>query len=143
MRKLSKKQILRIIIAALLGLLCIYILSRFSHIILGPRIVLDAKFTETLTSPVIDLSGHIAGGRLLWINGTQVPVEQNGHFETQLVVPTGYTMITLESRNELGSRRIKKIPVYYQPPEVSEETNTTSVEPPETESQIPITTSNQ
>lgn len=98
-----------------IGLIALFIISRFGNAILGPRIKLDSIPTQTLTEPALFLSGVVKGGRLLWINGVQIPVDTTGKFATQLVVPPGYTIMTLEAADELGSRRRQQLPVYYLP----------------------------
>lgn len=117
MRRLNRKQIIKISISIITALLVVYIVTRFGHLITGPRIKIDSVPKDALTTSVVTLSGTIKGGRLFWINGAQIPIEKNGRFETQLVVPPGYTIITLEAEDELGSRRTKVVPIYYLPPE--------------------------
>jgi len=96
-------------------LVVIFIASRFGHIIIGPRVIFDWTPAETLTEPALTLSGKVKGGRLMWINKVQVPVDTRGHFETQLVVPPGYSIIVIEAEDELGIRRRKELSVYYLP----------------------------
>lgn len=96
-------------------LVIVFIISRFSNVIVGPRILLDAVPDAALSEPAFTLSGKIKGGRLLWINQSQIPVDINGRFETQLVVPPGYTIMTLEAADELGARRTRQLPIYYLP----------------------------
>lgn len=116
MKKLNKKQYLTIGTTIATLLLLLYIVSRFGHIITGPRILLDDVPDNPITTSTLQISGTIKGGRLFWINQAQTPIEKNGRFTTQLVVPAGYTIITLEAEDELGSRRTKTIPIYYLPP---------------------------
>lgn len=121
----------------------IFVASRFGHVIIGPRIILDATPTETLTEPAFTLSGSIKGGSLFWINDVQVPVDTAGRFETQLVVPEGYSIIQLEAEDSLGTRREKWLPVYYLPPALPssevEETPTSDLETAEQELTTEIT----
>ncbi len=117
MKRWSKKNVIRLGVTIGSLLLLLFIVSRFGHVITGPRIIIDNAPKETLTVPSLTLSGKIKGGKLLWINGSQVPVNQKGIFIAELVVPPGYTIMTLEAQDELGARRRKMIPIYYLPSE--------------------------
>lgn len=126
---MQNKQIYRsIAIGVGVTLVLIFVVSRFGQAVVGPRIQFDSV-PETLSEPAFTLTGKIKGGRLLWINNVQIPVDIEGRFETQLVVPPGYTIMTVEAEDELGTRRKKKLPVYYLPSSTISPTEETVAEP--------------
>lgn len=126
MKTENRKKYRNIAIGIGTGLVLIFVASRFGHIVIGPRIILDSVPATSLTEPALTLSGTIKGGRLFWINNVQVPVDTQGRFETQLVVPSGYTIMVLEAEDELGTRRRKELPVYYLPSPTDSPTETSA-----------------
>lgn len=80
----------------------------------GPRITVPA--TQTVVhDPVVLIRGkadHIAS---LFMNGKQIPVDENGVFEQPYALAPGYNKVLLYATDQYGAGREESIEVLYEP----------------------------
>ena len=85
------------------------------HSALSATTVTVAGLSEntTVTNPVIELSGSALHALEVIINGHHVPLETSGAFRDTIVVPDGYSVVTVEAAGRDGKTVTKQYPVYY------------------------------
>ena len=94
--------ILSIGVLALCGTLMLYVAFQARHILEGPVITLasDASFETSLSTVV--LSGIARNITSLSLNGRTIYTDDTGAFTETLVLPVGYTIMTLTAKDRYG-----------------------------------------
>lgn len=114
-------------------LVALYAYFEASDALFGPRIIL-ADAPVSVSSPFITLKGqaeHIAELRL---NGTPIPVTEEGVFEEPYLLAEGFNRIVLEAKDQYGRETSQTLSIRYVPlpdttptEEASASTSTTEV----------------
>lgn len=114
-------------------LVALYAYFEASDALFGPRIILGEAPTS-VSSPFITLKGqaeHIAELRL---NGTPIPVTEEGVFEEPYLLAEGFNRIVLEAKDQYGRETSQTLSIRYVPlpgatptEEASASTSTTEV----------------
>ena len=106
-----------ILILTLMGLVVLgYGYARAHDLIAGTKIViLEPRPMETTTKQILTIRGEVGPITHLKINGDQVLVGEDGHFELKLLLATGFNLLEVRATDKFN-REVKKIfEVVYQP----------------------------
>jgi len=85
-----------------------YGLFEARRLIEGPRIVIDTpKDGETLSDPMVHISGNVQNAAFLSINDVPVLADAQGNFDTELTPPPGYEVFKISATDRF--KRTKTI----------------------------------
>lgn len=92
------------ILLAAISLLALYALFQARHVILGPQITLQTDTYDGVaaTAPVHGTAENIVS---LTLNGRAIYTDDQGNFDEEVVLPVGYTVITLTAEDRYGRVR--------------------------------------
>lgn len=80
----------------------------------GPKVVMSSQ-AAAVHDPLVTISGHADRITSLTLNGTAVPVTQEGIFDQQYLLSPGENTITVEGKDEYGRTASQSISYTYQP----------------------------
>lgn len=92
------------ILLAAISLLALYALFQARHVILGPQITLQPDTYDGVSATVL-LHGTAENIVSLTLNGRAIYTDDQGNFDEELVLPVGYTVITLTAEDRYGRVR--------------------------------------
>ncbi len=80
----------------------------------GPTIKIELpKDGETLSNPLVTIIGVAKNVSYLTLNGRQIYVDQEGRLLERLLLPYGYSILTLEGRDRFGRSTKESIRLFY------------------------------
>lgn len=83
--------------------LFVYIFFQYHAAFFSPSLsISEPKENATITSQVVNITGHTEADTSVTINGIPVFVEGNGNFTKQIAVFSGATTLTIQSVNSFG-----------------------------------------
>lgn len=94
-----------LLLLCLIGGIVSYVLFQARHIIEGPLITLDAEPTHMQSGTTVTLVGTAENITTLSLNGRTIFTDDQGHFEETVVLPVGYTVVTLTAQDRYGRQR--------------------------------------
>ena len=106
-------------------LILIYAYFESRAMLYGPKITISSEIV-TIYEPYTLIRGQAENITELRINGTIVPVTEEGLFEESYVVSAGQNHVVLDARDKYGRTRQKTIEIIYIPSQDSTK-NTTPV----------------
>ncbi len=71
----------------------------------------------TFSSPLITVKGSARNIAFLSLNGRRIFTDQAGNFSERLLLPSGYSIMTLVGTDRFGHRAQKQLELVYKPPE--------------------------
>ena len=83
-------------------------------VISGPKVALSSQ-AAAVHDPLVTISGRADRITSLTLNGTAVPVTQDGAFNQQYLLSPGENTITIEGKDEYGRIASQNISYTYQP----------------------------
>jgi len=95
-------------IRIILAILFIAISAGYSYyamrdIIAGPTIAaLSPNDGDNVSSSLVTVSGNVQRASLVTLNDREILIDESGEFTEQLLLPNGYTIISVEARDKLG-----------------------------------------
>ncbi len=89
-------------ILCLCGILALYVTFQARHILEGPIITLTSEERGEVTAPTVTLSGTALNIASLSLNGRPIYTDDTGAFTETLVLPLGYTIMTLTAKDRYG-----------------------------------------
>ncbi len=89
-------------IVGLCGIIATYAFFQARHIIDGPLITLTEEPAHIQSSPTITLRGTAENITSLSLNGRDIYTDDRGGFEETVILPSGYTIMTLYARDRYG-----------------------------------------
>lgn len=103
-----------LVIILIVGLLIVgYAFNRSYSLIEGPVINVASPLRgETVTEAVIAVAGTARNIARLTLNGRSISVNDKGEFSEPLIVPEGYTVMTITAEDKFGKRRELEFPLY-------------------------------
>lgn len=103
-----------LIIILIVGFLIVgYAFNRSYSLLEGPVIhVASPSRGETITEAVIAVAGTARNIARLTLNGRSISVNDKGEFSEPLIVPEGYTVMTITAEDKFGKRREFEFPLY-------------------------------
>ena len=89
----------KIAIAAVLVTLLGYGALEARHLIRGPVIDLDVPSDYTSSDGFIEVSGTAHNTETLTVNGALLPIDEDGRFKDELLLPKGGAILSLTARD--------------------------------------------
>lgn len=124
----SRKLIIRIL--TILGILIVVGYSFFAlkDVLRGPRInIITPVSGYATTTQMITVAGRVLRGNLFFINNATTTIDLKGNFAEQLLLSSGYNIMTLEARDRYGRTSHETIEMILTPKTVpSTSTSTTT-----------------
>ena len=100
-------------IVLIAGALGGYVWFQARDLIGGPQVTLETPSDwTTVGHNFISLSGTARDISYLRLNGKQIYVDENHRFDESLLLPFGYTIMTIEAEDRFGRIVSKKIHLY-------------------------------
>ena len=90
------------LIAAMLGLILLYILFQARFLLAGPQISMIDEPESIQNSQVVKLRGHARNITRISLNGRQIFTDKAGYFDEALVLENGYTIATIQATDRYG-----------------------------------------
>lgn len=112
-RTILKFSLVGIAFAALLA----YAYLQGRDFIEGPQLtIISPKNGQTIasTSPLVALRGTAAHIAFLTVDGLQIYTDEKGSFSRALLLPTGYSIITVKAQDKFGRSITKEVQVVVQ-----------------------------
>ncbi len=72
---------------------------------------------EIFSSPLITVKGSARNIAFLSLNGRRIFTDQAGNVSEQLLLPSGYSIMTIEATDRFGHRATKQLELVYKVPE--------------------------
>ena len=122
----SRKLIIRIL--TILGILIVVGYSFFAlkDVLRGPRINIATPTSGyATTTQMITLAGKVIRGNLFFINNATTTIDLKGNFSEQLLLSSGYNIMTLEARDRYGRTSHETIEMILTPKKVPSTSTTT------------------
>lgn len=91
-----------LLISAVVGAMSAYALFQARHIIDGPLVSLRDELAHLQQSPTVTLAGTAENITALTLNGRTIYTDDQGNFTETLVLPRGYTIVTLTAEDRYG-----------------------------------------
>lgn len=97
----------------ILGLFLAYVLFQARFLIAGPIVFIETPQSgSTVEAGGITITGEAKRISHLSLNGRPIHVDESGRFSERLLVPEGYTIITLTARDRFGRERDALLHLY-------------------------------
>ncbi len=101
---LSLPFILKTIGAIIVGcLIVLYALFQARHVLLGPQISLSEEIPAMVATSSIIVRGMAENIISIRLNGRPIFTTDEGVFEEVVILPPGYTIVTIEAEDRYGS----------------------------------------
>ncbi len=85
------------------------------NLIEGPVITIEnPKNGETLHSPLVTIEGASHNVAFITLNDRQIFTDESGHINEQLLLPYGYTILSIKAKDKLGRETAERIELVYQ-----------------------------
>ncbi len=116
--KLAKRPRIRpsrALVAAALVLLGSYALYQARDLIRGPELTISTPSDGVShATGLLTIEGQAERIAHLYLNGRLIFTDESGHFNEQLLLPPGYTIIRLEADDKFGRKVNQTIHLYGQ-----------------------------
>jgi hypothetical protein len=83
-------------------------------VISGPKVAVSSQ-AAAVHDPLVTISGQADRITSLTLNGTAVPVTQDGAFDQQYLLSPGENTVTIEGKDEYGRCATQSVSYTYQP----------------------------
>ena len=115
-RHFSLNLLVKLLLAlTILSLLVFYALFQARLLITGPTISLSNELAYIQHERTITVSGNAQNIVSLTLNDRDIFTDDDGNFNEVLVLPDGYTIMTLKASDRYGRRTILEKQLMYQP----------------------------
>lgn len=94
----------------LLIMICVLTYINMREVVSGVKI--NAEITNSDGKSFSNVSGFAKNATLLVLNGREISVDKNGAFDEAIALPDGYSVVTLEARDQFGKNSKKAFEVY-------------------------------
>lgn len=92
------------------GILCSYILFQARNIISGPVLIIDAPLSgQTVDDSLVIVRGSTRNVAHMTFNDRQIFMDKNGAFTEPILLPVGYTILTIAAEDRFGRTQVKHI----------------------------------
>lgn len=87
-----------------------YAIFQFQDLLSGPTITITSPQNgQTLESPLVEISGTARRVAFISLNGRQIFTNPQGEFREQLVLSTGYNIITVSAEDKFNRTTEKQL----------------------------------
>lgn len=97
------------------GALVAYALWEARFLIAGPTLTLAAEPPTAQISRTVTIAGAARNISEITLNGRPIFTDKDGNFSEQVVLESGYTILTLRARDRYGREKILERPFVYVP----------------------------
>ena len=98
-----------------------YTFLRAQSFLFGPTLTVVFPKPHQYVPHTFTLRGLAENSTYISINDQRVYPDKKGHFEKDLVLPTGYTIVKLYAHNRQKREQIIHLPLYIQPYDTNQE----------------------
>jgi hypothetical protein len=96
--------LLKVVGSILLGIMVLgYVIFQARHLIVGPQITLTSDVPASIATSSVVIQGIAENITSLSLNGRTIFTTDTGVFEEVVVLPIGYTMVTIEAVDRYGA----------------------------------------
>lgn len=122
----TPKLIIGMTLAALVSVgLLVYAYLQSRDFLRGPVITItEPRNGSVATSSFITLSGKARNVAFLTLNSRQIFTDERGNFSESLLLPEGYSIMTIEAKDRFGHVAQKRLELVYKP---EHDTNATNI----------------
>lgn len=90
--------------------ICAYAAFRSKDLLRGPVITISSPENGSLlTENEVELIGNIQNAQAVSLNGRKIFLDESGNFKEKLLLPDGYTIITLKAEDRYKRASEKKL----------------------------------
>ncbi len=101
--RITPATVLKFCFGLLLGVLILgYTLFQARNLLMGPSLVLTNEPDQVQTSRTIILEGVAKNIVAISVNGREIHTDETGVFSEELVLESGYTIMTLRAEDRYG-----------------------------------------
>ena len=118
-------RLTKIILVAFFVLILAYAYFEGRTLLYGPVITIDGRVME-VSEPLVSIAGRAERIATLSMNGTPIPVTENGDFSEPYALTPGYNRIVLEARDRYGKTTERTVEIVYTPKAPVEATSTSN-----------------
>lgn len=106
-----------LIVLVVIGL-SIYAYFQSREYLQGPLLTIDEPLNGSMsTTSVVAVKGFARNVSFLTLNGRAIFTDEQGRFKESLLLPEGYSIMTLEAKDRFGHVVQKKLELVYKPPQ--------------------------
>lgn len=98
------------LLSILLITICSLVYTNMRGVIVGVKINAEIKNPEDKSFSKV--AGVAKNATLLTLNGREINLDKNGVFDEAIALPDGYSVVTLEARDQFGKNSKKTFEVY-------------------------------
>lgn len=113
----APKRLLAIAIASVVVIgLSVYAYFQSREYVRGPVLAIEEPLNgSSSTTSLITLVGRAHNISFLTLNGRRIFTDEQGRFRESLLLPEGYSIMTLEAKDRFGHRAEKRLELVYRP----------------------------
>lgn len=116
LNRIEFRTVLKVVLALAITLAMLgYGLFQARFLIMGPLIVVNEKVAPEQSERVVTLSGSALNITHLWLNDRPIYTDEHGYFKEDIVLPNGYTTVTLRARDRFGRETRVERPFVHNP----------------------------
>jgi hypothetical protein len=113
-----------------LALLLAYGAFEAYDLIAGPSLTILSPASDTIiTDSLVSVEGETKNVTWLSLLGRPITINEHGVFKEKLLLPPGYSILTLEAKDRLGRRISKEIAVVRAGTELTAQSTASTTEP--------------
>jgi len=87
---------------------------QFRNLVLGPRIWIASPIDgEATTTQVIAVTGTIKNAAFITFDGAQIFTDENGNWSEDIVLMSGYNVLTVTAKDRFGKVATKTLHIVY------------------------------
>jgi len=111
---------LRTILGSLLAIAVFLAMVGYSvfqarFLLMGPGVHVNEMISPLQTERVVTLSGSTKNITHIWLNDRPIYTDEYGYFKEDIVLPNGYTIVTLRAKDRYGRETRITRPFVFQP----------------------------
>lgn len=105
-----------VILSGFMAFVILYAHSHLKDVISGVKVSIPALADgTTLRDSRLNIQGFAHHATIVSINGLPIPIDQSGEFHHTLLLPPGYTIISVKAEDKFGKRDQKIYHLVYKP----------------------------
>ena len=95
----------------------VYSFYQARKLIAGPEInIKSPENGATVSQPLVDITGTASNIKDISLDDRPIFIDQQGNFDEKLLLPSGYTIITLKAHDRFKHYTEKTLELYYDAP---------------------------
>lgn len=101
------------ITTSLFSIALLFALWQIGNVVFTHKVKLTNRIDgQTLQTKMLSLSGTAPKIKVLKVNGNIVPISTTGKWNDAILLPDGYSIVTIESKDAYGHIKLDQYPVY-------------------------------